>query len=122
MIDSINPTFLMDYAMSCAQWAVRWPESLGDELDQLKATIDVFCKNNDDPIYKGVAIICDACVDVTKQIIVRSMEQETPAQPEEAKEVSEDGRDETAIGVSDELRSPSSSDRGSTRKRKDRSS
>jgi hypothetical protein len=119
MIDSINPTFLMDYAMSCAQWAVRWPESLGDELDQLKASIDVFCKNNDDPIYKGVAIICDACVDVTKQIIVRSLEQEQPAQPEITTEVDNGdngGRDE---GLYSELSDTSNEPRKHASKRKE---
>ena len=35
MIESINPTGLMDFATAVANWAVQRPDSLVDELEQI---------------------------------------------------------------------------------------
>jgi hypothetical protein len=92
MIESINPTTLMDFATAVANWAVMRPDSLDDELEQIRSSIDTFCRNNDDPIYQGVNILCSAAIDVMIQIMTHQEEAEIPSEPqEEITEVKENG-------------------------------
>ena len=90
MIESINPTGLMDFATAVANWAVQRPDSLVDELEQIRTSIDTFCRNNDDPIYGGVNILCSSTIDVMLQIMTHQEEPENVEEPDTKEEITED--------------------------------
>ena len=96
MIDSINPTTLMDFAAAVANWAVQRPDSLVDELEQIRSSIDTFCRNNDDPIYQGVNVLCSSTIDVMLQIMTHEPQEQDIEEVEqkELEEVIDNGNSE----------------------------
>jgi hypothetical protein len=107
MIDSIDPTYLMDFSLRVMSWAVNDPNTLEGELDQIVNTIHTFCVNRDDPIYKGVDILCQMLIDTTKKVAIIDLNSEQPAQPEVEEEVKDGDRPESINSDGAGLQQPS---------------
>ena len=90
MIESINPTGLMEFTLAVANWAVQRPASLEDELEQVKNAIHTFCVNNDDPIYAGVDVLCETSINMMIQVMTNEPESEIVEEPDTKEETAED--------------------------------
>lgn len=91
MIDSINPTGLMEFATAVAVWVVNRQQGIDDELSQVKHSIHTFCVNNEDPIYRGVDVLCESAINVMIDVLNSDTKVEVTEEPKEEEAKEEDG-------------------------------
>lgn len=82
MVESIDPSTLLDFCVEVAQWSITHPETLVSELDDVLKTINTFTDNQDNTIMKMASGVATTCIVAIQNFTNMALNSEEPTEPD----------------------------------------